>query len=104
MADYIPLSRPLQSQVSINPTPQEPQSDGFNVCIIYLFINLASLLIQLQQYPTIRLLNKQFRAKLSESWTPDTSITFNLFTVANHKGWFAALRITNDSQFGIHSL
>ncbi|KAF9048549.1 hypothetical protein BJ165DRAFT_1460486 [Panaeolus papilionaceus] len=80
MADYIPLSRPLQSQVSINPTPQEPQSDGFN-------------------YPTIRLLNKQFRAKLSESWTPDTSITFNLFTVANHKGWFAALRITNGSQF-----
>ncbi|PPQ64136.1 hypothetical protein CVT24_008766 [Panaeolus cyanescens] len=79
MADYTPLSRPLQSQVSINSSPQIINEDGFN-------------------FPAFRLLEKNYRIHLSERWTIDPAIPYKLFATGNHKAWFAALRITNNSQ------
>ncbi|KAF8656789.1 hypothetical protein AX16_002341 [Volvariella volvacea WC 439] len=75
MDDFVKLSRPVQPQVKVDPSPQPPAADGFN-------------------YPTLRLLNKQARVHLSSPIVPTPSVYRRLFSVANSRGWFAAVTST----------
>ncbi|KAF9526360.1 hypothetical protein CPB83DRAFT_857976 [Crepidotus variabilis] len=76
MDDFTPLSRPSQSQISIEPVAKECPSEGF-------------------EYPTFRQLNKQARVYVSQRLNPNASTYHHLFTVANLKGWFAAVQSTS---------
>ncbi|KAF8907368.1 hypothetical protein CPB84DRAFT_1822580 [Gymnopilus junonius] len=73
MNELSPLSRPFQSQVTIDPTVKECPSEGFN-------------------YPTFRLLNKQARVYLSTPLNPPLSTPYYLFSITNSRGWFAAVK------------
>uniref|UniRef100_A0A0W0F345 Nucleoporin Nup159/Nup146 N-terminal domain-containing protein n=1 Tax=Moniliophthora roreri TaxID=221103 RepID=A0A0W0F345_MONRR len=74
-----PISRPANPQVKVDPNPQEFQSDGFN-------------------YPTFRLLNKKSRVTLSRNYlSTDPAFNYQEFTVANQKGWFAAIQNSGGS-------
>ncbi|KAF8150734.1 hypothetical protein B0H34DRAFT_801662 [Crassisporium funariophilum] len=73
MNDFIPLTRPLNSQVSIDPTAKNCPSEGFN-------------------FPTFRQLNKRSRVHLSQPLNPEPSTSYHLFATANTKGWFVAVR------------
>ncbi|KAJ7039548.1 hypothetical protein C8F04DRAFT_1392249 [Mycena alexandri] len=68
---FAPLSRPAQSQVKVDPTPNRPQTDGFN-------------------YPTFRLLNKQSRVTLSPDFLVPSNVRRVLTTSSADGGWFAA--------------
>ncbi|KAJ7183117.1 hypothetical protein C8R46DRAFT_1307063 [Mycena filopes] len=68
---FAPLSRPAQSQVKLDPTPNKPQTDGFN-------------------YPTFRLLNKQSRVTLSPDFLAPSNVRRVLTTSNANGGWFAA--------------
>ncbi|KAF8623614.1 hypothetical protein AX17_007317 [Amanita inopinata Kibby_2008] len=74
MTDLTRLSRPELHQIKIDPTPRDCLSDGFS-------------------YPTFHLLNKQARVLLSEPLKSDPLLPYRLLSIANHKGWFAAVRI-----------
>ncbi|KAJ7220027.1 hypothetical protein GGX14DRAFT_585136 [Mycena pura] len=63
---FAPLSRPDQSQVKLDATPNRPQSDGFN-------------------YPTFRLLNKQSRVILSPETLVPSSVR-RVFTTTSANG------------------
>ncbi|KDR78946.1 hypothetical protein GALMADRAFT_1281525 [Galerina marginata CBS 339.88] len=73
MNDFTPLTRPLQSQVTIDAVAKECPSEGFN-------------------YPTFRQLNKKARVYLSTSINPQPSTSYCLFSVANSRGWFVAVK------------
>lgn len=45
-----------------------------------------------RQYPTFRQLNKHARIHLSEPLNLNPSTSYNLFDVANSKGWFVAVK------------
>ncbi|KAF9000641.1 hypothetical protein BDQ17DRAFT_1426983 [Cyathus striatus] len=78
MDEFTPLARPTQSPVTVDPSPRQPESDGFN-------------------YPTFRLLNKQARTTLSDPINTHPSNYYRLFTVANSRGWFAAATFLGSS-------
>ncbi|KAJ7086057.1 hypothetical protein B0H15DRAFT_1023152 [Mycena belliarum] len=71
MAAYAPLGRPIHSQVNLNPTPNRPQTDGFN-------------------FPVFRLLNKQARVTLSSNPLVPSNVRRVFATASASGGWFAA--------------
>ncbi|KAJ3490063.1 hypothetical protein NLJ89_g11470 [Agrocybe chaxingu] len=75
MNEFTPLSRPQQSQVTIDSIAKDCPSEGFN-------------------YPTFRQLNKQARVYLSQPFTLNPSVSYHLFAVSNSKGWFSAVQST----------
>ncbi|KAF7317019.1 hypothetical protein HMN09_00436300 [Mycena chlorophos] len=66
-----PLRRPEHSQITLDPTPAQPQSDGFN-------------------YPAFRLLNKQSRVCLSPESLVPSNFRRVFATASANGGWFAA--------------
>ncbi|KAJ7178860.1 hypothetical protein C8R43DRAFT_1057293 [Mycena crocata] len=70
-ANFAQISRPSQSQVRLDQTPNRPQPDGFN-------------------YPAFRLLNKQTRVTLSSDPLLPSNVRKVFATAGANGGWFAA--------------
>ena len=93
MNELTPLFRPVQSQVKIDSVAKECPSDGFNVCTQDLLsLPRSAQTYTGRQYPTFRQLNKRTRLYLSQRLELNSSTTYNLFDVANSKGWFVAVK------------
>lgn len=90
MDDLTPLA-PMSSQVTINPIAKDCPSDGFNVRPCLLFF-LVTIFKSTSQYPAFRQLNKKTRVYLSQRFNLNPSVSYQLFAVANSKGWFAAVQ------------
>ncbi|KAH9481729.1 hypothetical protein JR316_0006256 [Psilocybe cubensis] len=74
MNEFTPLVKPLQSQTTIDSVAKECPSEGFN-------------------YPTFRQLAKNARLFISKPLDPDVASSYyRLFSVANSKGWFVAVK------------
>jgi len=100
MNNWTPVTRPVQSQVTIDPIAKDCPSEGFNVRqhflpFLYSWPDLYS------QYPTFPQLNKQARVQLSQPLNPDPSTSYRLFATANIKEWFVAVVAGSSSSSGI---
>lgn len=64
------------------------------MCVLIVITIYPGLIpCHLHQYPTLKLLNKQFRVSVSPKPLNLTgNMAYNLFAAANKAGWFAALR------------
>ena len=103
MNNLTPLTRPLQSQVTIDPIAKDCPSEGFNVRqhLLSFFIPDPEIY---SQYPTFPQLNKQARVQFSQPFNPDPSTSYRLFATANIKEWFVAVTAGSSSSSGITSL
>ena len=100
MNNLTPLTRPVQSQVTIDPIAKDCPSEGFNVCQHFLPKFFSLFLTYIPQYPTFPQLNKQARVQFSQPLSPDPSTQYRLFATANLKEWFVAV-IAGSSSSGI---
>ncbi|KAF5326909.1 hypothetical protein D9619_004355 [Psilocybe cf. subviscida] len=76
MNEIVPLTRPLQSQVTVDSVAKECPSDGFN-------------------YPKFSLLNKHSRVYVSQPLQLESGVPYQLLDTANSKGWFVAVKQTD---------